>query len=70
MLTILLALVAAWAWQGRLGAESARGSALCAGGLVVGVVVGELLHRRVDAALFARSVWLALAVVGALLLLR
>lgn len=69
-LVLNLVLVAAWAWQGRLGAESARGSALCAGGLVVGAVVGELLHRRVDAALFARSVWLALAVVGALLLLR
>lgn len=69
-LTLNLVLLVSWAWQGRLGAESLRGSALCAGGLVVGAVAGELLHRRVDAARFARAVWLALAAVGVLLLLR
>lgn len=69
-LALNLVLVAGYAWQGRLDAQSARGSALCAGGLVVGALAGELLHRRVDAARFGRAVWVALAVIGTLLLVR
>lgn len=69
-LSLNAVLLATYAWEGRVGAQSLVGSAWCTGGLLVGGVVGEVVHRRVDAARFGRAVWGALAMVGVLLLLR
>ncbi|MBI1947985.1 MAG: TSUP family transporter [Deltaproteobacteria bacterium] len=63
-------LLAAWAWDGRLNAASWSGAAWCAAGLVVGALVGDALHRRVNAARFGRLAWIALAVVGVGLVVR
>lgn len=63
-------LLVGYAWDGRLDATSASWSAWLAGGALVGALAGELVHRRVDGAQFARAVWLALALVGVLLLVR
>ncbi|MCC7070644.1 MAG: TSUP family transporter [Deltaproteobacteria bacterium] len=63
-------LLLGYAWDGRLDATSATWSIWLAGGGLVGAVIGEVVHRRVDAGRFARAVWLALALVGVLLLVR
>lgn len=66
-LVLGLVLLAGYAWGGRLDARAATGSVWCAVGLVVGALVGDALHRRIDAARFSRLAWVALALVGALL---
>lgn len=63
-------LLAGYAWSGALNAESVRTSAVMAPGLVAGLVVGELIHTRVDPQLFRRLVFMLLGAVGVMLVTR
>jgi uncharacterized protein len=63
-------LVTGFALQGSFGKESLRTSALLSVGLLVGMIAGELLHRRASGAGFRLVVWCGLAAAGAVLALR
>lgn len=63
-------LVAGFAVDGRLTPASAGTSLLLAGGLLAGMVLGEVLHRRVPARAFRVAVWIGLAVAGLALVAR
>ena len=61
------ALLGSFALAGTLSAESARRTLLLAGPLLLGLALGERLHRRVDATLFRRLVFVLLLLAGAAL---
>ncbi len=69
-LTLNAVLLVGYGWDGRLDGASATWTAWLACGGVVGALAGEWVHRRIDAARFARAVWVALALVGVVLLAR
>jgi uncharacterized protein len=69
-LSLNVLLVGAFVVDGRAGLASAETSLWLAPGLVVGIVLGNALHHRIPAALFRKIVWVALGVVGVVLIVR
>lgn len=63
-------IVAAWVWDGSIGRTSLERSALWAPGMLLGIVAGEWAHARVPTALFRRALFVALALVGVVLVAR
>ena len=63
-------LLLGYAWSGALNVETAWMSAAMAPGLVAGLVVGELIHTRVDPQLFRKLVFMLLGAVGVMLVTR
>lgn len=63
-------LVAGYLVDGRIGEASLRRTATLAVGLLIGMVVGEALHRRLPVAAFRVVVYALLLVAGLLLILR
>jgi uncharacterized protein len=65
-----LVLIGGFVADGRINAESGTLTMRLAIGLVIGLVLGELVHRRLDAARFKAVVWVMLAVAGVALAAR
>lgn len=63
-------LVVGYLWTGAIGERSLSLSLVCAAGLAIGILVGELLHRRLDRRVFTVLVHSLLLVAGALLAVR
>ncbi len=63
-------LVAGYLWSGALTMRAGRLALLCGGGLLVGLALGEQLHRRLDRRVFTVLVYVLLLVAGALLAAR
>jgi uncharacterized membrane protein YfcA len=59
--TINTVMVATFVARGQIDASTATRTALLLGPLVVGVVIGEWLHHRVDEHRFRIAVWAFLA---------
>lgn len=64
------ALLAVYAWDGALGAASLRTSLVLVPGLIVGTLLGQRVHARVDPLRFGRAVNGMLLLAGLLLLAR
>ena len=69
-LVLNTALVVSFVVDGRLNSTSLITTTKLLGALVVGLVVGELLHRRVPERMFRTVVWIVLALGGAMLVVR
>jgi uncharacterized membrane protein YfcA len=65
-----MVLVGGYLLDGSLTQHTLGASITLAPALGVGVVVGEVLHRRVPAEMFRRGVYAMLAVVGAVMVAR
>lgn len=69
-LVLNLVLVVSYVIDGSMTRETLLVSLKLAGALLVGLVVGEVLHRRVPTLVFKRLVWVLLACGGLALLVR
>jgi len=63
-------LVAAYAMDGSIGRASLERTALLAPAMIVGLLVRQWAHERIPAASFRRGLFVALAVVGAVLIVK
>lgn len=63
-------LVIGYLWSGALTARSLPLAGICGAGLAIGLVVGEVLHRRLDRRVFTVLVYVLLLIAGGLLAAR
>nr|HEX4314923.1 TSUP family transporter [Kofleriaceae bacterium] len=69
-LALNAALLASFAQEGLYGDDARDAGVVLAVAIVPGLALGELVHRRLDAARFERVVWLVLLGAGAALVVR
>jgi len=69
-ITLNIALVTSFATQGAYTTEVRNLGLVIAPALIPGLIAGEQLHKRLDAARFERIVWILLLVAGSALVIR